>query len=483
VTVPGDAHGVAVLAASARAALVARCGAGDGAGLVVRQMAADAQRRLGGGVEAATLRLEGAVRGTEYVLTMHDFGEPVVGPAEGVLALLQAGVLSAAEARIDGAGNVAEVRFALPAHNHLLDVEDVGVVPDDAPPSEEKVVLRPLTPEDAPALARALYRCYGWSYPNPAMYYPERVAAMLQSGERIGEVAVTSDGEVAAHWGAAFLSPSVVETGVTITDPRFRGRGLAKALGDRLLARLHGLGIVGRVREPVLTHPATQKIALAEGATVVGAFISMTHPIQQVGITDGVEPIRGSLSVAYSALQPLAPAVLSVPAPYESMVRRVLDAAAWPRELAPTKREHDLPRATVVSTAFNDVTVAGPDLPDELHTALQQMQRAGAEYAQVRLPANQPGLSTVAAGLPELGLGYAALIPAFRPDREDAGDVLVTQWLADPEVDASSWAFATDDVRSLILAIVDQVRDVGARGGVRQKRAAQRAQLFAQLEG
>jgi hypothetical protein len=38
-------------------------------------------------------------------------------------------------------------------------------------------------------------------------------------------------------------------------------------------------------------------------------------------------------------------------------------------------------------------------------------------------------------------------------------------------------------VRSLILAIVDQVRDVGARGGVRQKRAAQRAQLFAQLEG
>ena len=490
VTAPGDAHGVSVLAASARAALVARCGAGDGAGLVVRQLAADAQRRLGGGVEDATLRLEGAVRGTEYVLAMHDFGEPVFGPPDGVLALLQAGVLSGAEARIDGAGNVTEVRFALPAHHHLLDVQDLPVVPEDASPSDEKVVMRPLAPDDAPALSRALYRCYGWSYPNPTMYYPDRVAAMLESGERIGEVAVTSSGEVAAHWGAAFLSPSVVETGVTITDPRFRGRGLAKALGDRLLARLHGLGVTGRVREPVLTHPATQKIALAEGATVVGAFISMTHPIQQVGITDGVEPIRGSLSVAYGALQPLAPAVLSVPGPYEPMVRRVLAAADWPRQIAPTRREHDLPDGTLLATAFNadnrsgliDVTAAGPDLPDELHATLQQMQRAGAEYVQVRLPVNQPGLSTVAAGLPELGLGYAALLPGFRPDRDDAGDVLVTQWIADPVVDADSWVFATDEVRSLVLAIVDQVREVGARGGVRQRRAAQRAQLYAQLE-
>ena len=490
-TAPGDPHGISVLAAGARAALAARAGAGDGAGLVVRQLAADAQRRLGGGVEDATLRLEGEERGTEYVLCLHDFGEPVSGPPDAVLMLLDAGVLTAAEARIDGNSNVTEVRFALPAHHQILDAAGMDVLPEDAELSDEKVTMRPIGAEDAVALARALYRCYGWSYPNPSMYFPDRVAAMLESGERIGEVAVTPSGEIAAHWGAAFLSPTVVETGVTITDPRFRGRGLAKALGERLLARLHGLGVTGRLREPVLTHPATQKIAIAEGATIVGAYVNMTHPIQQVGITDGVQAIRGSLSVAYGALRPLAPAVMSIPGPYEPMVRRVLAASDWPREIAPHRRAHDVPRRTLLSTSFNsdnrsglvDVTVAGADLPEELHVALGQMQRSGAEYVQVRLPANQPGLSTLAAGLPELGLGYAAIVPAFRPSGEDAGDVLVTQWIADLEIDPSSWVFVNDDVRALVLDIVEQVRDVGSRGSVRQKRAAQRAQLFAQLEG
>ena len=489
-TAPGDAHGIAVLAAGARAALDARSGAGDGAGLVVRQLALDAQRRLGGGVEDATLRLDGDVRGTEFVLSLHDFGEPVSGPPDGVLALLDAGVLTAAEARIDGNSNVSEVRFALPEHHLILDAHGVDVVPDDASLSDEKVTLRPISAHDAAALTRALYRCYGWSYPNPSMYYPDRVAAMLDSGERIGEVAVTADGEIAAHWGAVFLSPTVVETGVTITDPRFRGRGLAKALGERLLTRLHGLGVTGRLREPVLTHPATQKIAIKEGATIIGAYINMTHPIQQVGITEGVESIRGSLSVAYGALRPWEPATMSIPAPYEPMVRRVLAASDWPRDLAPQRREHDLPARTRLATSFNadnrsgsvDVTIAGLDLAEELHTALAQMQRAGAEYVQVRLPANQPGLSTVAAGLPELGLGYAAIIPAFRPTEHDAGDVLVVQWIADLEIDPSSWVFADDDVRDLVHDIVDQIRDVGSRGSVRQRRAAQRAQLFAALE-
>ena len=212
------------------------------------------------------------------------------------------------------------------------------------------------------------------------------------------------------------------------------------------------MGVTGRLREPVLTHPATQKIAIEEGATIIGAYINMTHPIQQVGITEGVESIRGSLSVAYGALRPWEPATMSIPAPYEPMVRRVLAASDWPRDIAPQRREHDVPERTLLSTSFNadnrsgvvDVTIAGQDLAEELHGALGQMQRAGAEYVQVRLPANQPGLSTIAAGLPELGLGYAAVIPAFRPTEHDAGDVLVVQWIADLDIDQSSWVFANE---------------------------------------
>jgi hypothetical protein len=238
----------------------------------------------------------------------------------------------------------------------------------------------------------------------------------------------------------------------------------------------------------VLTHPATQQIALQEGATIVGAYLNMTHPMQQVGITDGLQDARGSLSVAYSALQPLQPATMWIPGPYEPMARMVLAAGAWPRDLGSAGREPDYPERGVLSTAFDsdnrlgivDVAVVGHDLVNEIAGALQQMRRAGAEYVQVRLPANQSALVTVGAGLVELGLGYGALIPGFRA-ATDGGDVLVTQWIADIDVDASSFAFANDAVRDLVLAVVEQAREAGSRGADRQRRAARRAQLFAAL--
>ena len=48
--------------------------------------------------------------------------------------------------------------------------------------------------EHAAALTRAIYRCYGWTYPGPALYFPDRIAAQIERGERIGEVAVTEEG-------------------------------------------------------------------------------------------------------------------------------------------------------------------------------------------------------------------------------------------------------------------------------------------------
>jgi len=490
VSAPADVTGIAVLCSAARTALSVRTAEGEGAGLVVRYLAEDAARRLGGGVENAVLSLEAEFRGTEYVVTIHDLGEPVTGPPEGVLALLEAGVLTSAEARVDGTSNVSEVRFALPEHNRIVDTEGVTIVDEDAETTDEPVTVRRLVREDAAALTRAIYRCYGWSYPNPNLYYPERIAASLDAGERLGWVAVTDDGEVAAHWGAVFASPTVVETGNTVTDPRFRGRGLAKTLGERLLDELLELGVAGRLREPVLTHPATQKIAVQEGATVVGAYINMAHPIQQVGITDGLQPTRSSLSVAYGALTPLSPATMHVPAPYERFVARALDAAQWPRAVLGASRDAGVAHRTVLSTSYNadnrsgtvEVAVAGHDLTDEVQAVIGQMQRSGAEYVQVRLPLNQPGLATFGAGLPELGLSYAAVVPAFRPTPDSPGDVLITQWIADLDVDPESWVFANDQIRDLVLDIVEQARDVGSRGRTRQRRAAQRAQLFAALE-
>lgn len=491
---PADDAGIAVLSAGVRTWLQMRGGNGEGAGLVTHLLAADARSRLRKGVEGNILLLEVEERGTELIVVLRDRGEPVTAPPQGVLPLLEQGIATSADARTDGEGNVTEVRFALPGHHEIFDPEVLAMVEgEDDDLSSEEVTIRGLLPEDAAALTRTIYRCYGWTYPGQDLYFPERIAAAIKNGSRIGEVAVTESGEIAAHWGAVHLSPAVVETGGTVTDPRFRRRGLAKQLGDRLLERIVDAGVTGRLREPVLTHPATQQIALNDGASIVGAYLHYAHPLQQVGITDGVVPDRISLCVAYGPLQPLESATIWVPHSYEHLAHMVLEQSDWPREFGAAYRGIQIPDTSVSAVSYDsgnrlgviDVKTVGQNLIDCLDSSIDDLRRSGAEHIQVRLPANQPALHSVGAGLPEIGLAFGAFIPQLRAlalDDVDLGDVLVLQWLADADLDASSWVFATEQVREIVLAITEQVRQVANSGLVRRRQAARRAQLFAALD-
>lgn len=490
-TAQADASGIAVLSAATRTAMSSHGTSGEGAGLVMNLLAADAVARLSGGEESLELDISVTDEGSELMIELHDRGLPIVGPPDAVLPLLEHGIVTSIDASASGDGNRTQVRFALPSYHQLLDAADIDESQAEIELLSDEVTFRSLLPQDAVELTRTIYRCYGWSYPNGDFYYPDRVAAMITSGERIGEVAVTAEGRIAAHWGAVFLSPSVVETGVTVTDPAFRKRGLAQQVGDRLLDRLKALGVSGRLREPVLTHSATQHIALTDGATMVGAYLHYTQPLLQVGITEGMLNDRMSLSVAFTALQPLTPASVSIPAPYLPFVQSILESSKWPRAIAEVERITDLQERSQLSTRVDssnrlgiiEVLSAGADLVEAVDSALEQMRRSGAEYVQVRLPANQPALAVVGAGLTELGLGFATYIPGFRTATDDqAGDILVTQWLADPNVETHDWVYANEVVEALVTKVVVQAKDVGGRGMVQRRRAARRAQLFAALD-
>lgn len=485
ITTGTDAVGIAALAAAAGAVANDCEVPAEVAALAVRLAATDAHRRCTVDADTARLTLTASVSGTELELVLGDTGEPMSGPAPQLLSLVDLGVVSGVDGGPEGTGNRVSVRLALPAHDRLLDDAGLEVLPGDAPTSDAEVALRPLEVADGPALTRCIYRCYGWTYPGVDLYYPDRIAAAIESGRRIGEVAVTADGEIAAHWGAVTVADGVVETGGTVTDPRFRGRGLAAELGERLLARLEEDGVRGRLREPVLTHSATQRIALREGATLVGLYLHLSAPLAQVGITDGMLSERVSLTVMYSPLQPLQPATLWVPAVYEPVVRRILEPASWPRDLGGAHRSPGTPDASTLRSSYDavnrsgEVAVAevGRDLVDAVDDALGQLRRAGAEMVRVVLPANQPALASVGAGLATLGLGFAALLPEFGT----LGDALVLQWLADPGVDASAWEYGDPSVADLAAMVIAQVADLNDQQVRRRRREAQRQQLLAAL--
>lgn len=482
---PADAIGIAALAATARATAQAHGAGAEVAGLAVQVLAEDALARMTVAGQNAQLDLGVHVDGTELLLTLHDRGEPISGPSARLLVLVDHGFLTAADGHVEEGQNASIVRLALPSHGRMVNSEGVEVLDEEVPLSDAPVTIRRLEPGDAPALARCIYRCYGWSYPGVNLYFPDRVAAALESGKRIGEVAVDPDGEVAAHWGAVYVADGVVETGGTVTDPRFRRRGIANELGDRLLQRLIDDGVRGRMREPVLTHSATQGIALREGAHLAGVYLNAVVPIQQIGITDGMLENRASFTVMYGPLVPMSPATLWIPAPFEALARTIVAPSDWPREFGEVRGAQTCPDASVIGStydAFNRVGVVevftvGDDLTDAVDEALSQLRAGGADVVRVHLPANQPALAALGAGMPALGLSFAGLLPDFGT----FGDALILQWLRDPDVDSSVFVYATDHVRDVAEAIVAQARQVGEEGNALRRRQARRQRLFAAL--
>lgn len=481
---PADSLGAEALSGAARAAAAAHGGGGDTAALAVRLLADDASHRMAL-LTDGRLDLTVDRDGTELILRLHDTGEPVTGPPAAVLALVDLGLASAADGGVSGDGNLVEVRIPLPSHGRLLDDTGLEILDEDTPLTDAAVEFRELRVEDAPALTRCLYRCYGWTYPNPDLYFPDRIAAAIESGRRFGQVAVDDTGEIAAHFGAVFMTEGVIEAGAAVTDPRFRRRGLIGDLRERLAAQSRALGVRGRVGEPVLTHPATQLLSLRGGSTMVGLHLNVTLPLQQVAITDGLTPSRLSLTVMYQPIEPLSPATIWIPALYESLIRSVLDRSSWPREIGEFRGTVDCPERSVLGSSYDSLNRAGSievreighDLVDVLDDALHHLRSAGADVVQVRVPTSQPAFAGLGAGLGALGLSYASFIPEFGP----MGDVLTLQWLRDREVDDSEWVYADDTVRDFAHLVMDQVRRLGDEATSRRRREARRQQLFAAL--
>jgi GNAT superfamily N-acetyltransferase len=462
-SVPSDNAACELLVAQARAVARTVDADPDAVGWVVRQVAEDAVARTSVDREHSEVTLIATTEGTELILRLEDHGVPISGPP----ALPIGSAAHRIDASIGDHANVTEMWFGRDLHHVVLDHGELEIIDHDAATTDIELTQRELRVDDALELSRLIYRCYGWSYPGSDLYYPERIAAAIAEGRRIGQVAMTAAGDMAAHWGAVLLADGVVETGSTVTDPRFRGRGLARQLDERLMVDLDRLQITGRLREPVLTHSATQHIALEEGAQLVGLHLKANTPMRQVGITNGVLADRVSLTVMYSPLSPLDAEALWIPDAYRALVEHVLAPTGWQRTLGQHPGSDDVASssssgpATVLSTTYDGfnhlgmitVLVVGPDLEQRLRSMRHDLQRTGAQCIQVRLPAASPALLVYGQRLDRLGFGFASLLPRFG----ELGDVLTLQWLADARFDLSGWQYANEHVEQMAIMITDQI--------------------------
>lgn len=332
-------------------------------------------------------------------------------------------------------GNVARCRLTMSSaladdllHADLqADLQEDTVEPDglDAH-GVEHIDVRLMTPADAEGLVQCVFRCYGYTYPNAAMYQATAIRRMLESGSMISVVAVAPSGEVVGHVACTFERPDdvVPESGKMIVDPRYRGHHLAERLSVARKEVAVDRGLPGMWAETVTNHPASQRLAIERGGAEVGLLIGVAPTsIAMTGLPNQESVRHSFLAMFIPTLNPNSPfpaATLTVPSYAAAHLTTLADRLGIAREISTESVE---PRqahsrmhtcASAVAGAVDiRVHAIGRDIADQVADVLDQYLAMAPASVHLDLPATDPAAGWAATELERIGFAWCAWMPAF----------------------------------------------------------------------
>ena len=372
---------------------------------------------------------------------------------------------------------------------------DEQILPEGVPAvshdEAQALEIRTMLPTDAQSLAKCVYRCYGYSYPNPMMYESRHLQRALKSGMMHSVVAVTPTGDVVGHCALTFDSHGdrVPEAGKMIVDPRYRGHHLSDKLARARKETAERLGLVGFWSECVTNHPLSQREIIGTGGAETGLLIgAVPAGINMQGLSNA-PGTRLSLLPFFVPLKQDAQRVIHLPKRHAITAQQIAKALGLSRKIESVshidhdrdrqqnlKPEHSHPHdhkhrradghaKTHMAVAFSSqaeyahlhVSHIGDDLMSRLTHELEMLQQFNLAVVHCDLPLNQPQAIPAIEQLEQLRFFWGAWLPEFN----DEGDVLRLQRINRP-IDTSSVVCARPEgeaIRDHVIAEWARVRE------------------------
>ena len=309
-----------------------------------------------------------------------------------------------------------------------------------APPATD-YRLRPFREGDALEVARCIYEAYGYTYPNPDLFYPERITALNVAGQLRSLIAEAPNGDVVGHYALERpdLGP-IAEAGQAVVHHAHRGRGLMQLMRAAVEDDGRRIDLLGIWSQPTARHPFSQKMNLAFGSVPCALSLGTTPAttVLRGNETKRDGAARQSCFLYWHPLSAEMPLRASVP---EALVPLFTDLyAARKREVtfdAELRRPARLadPNAAV-HTAFDRIRAVGKILVEQIGAETADIiidaarviqDAAGAEVIYVDLPIDDPSCAWCATTLLTQGFIPAGIGPRFHRRPEGAEDVLRLQ--------------------------------------------------------
>jgi anti-sigma regulatory factor (Ser/Thr protein kinase) len=416
----------------------------------------------------------------KFVVAVEDKGLPIDfsrPPEEATLglSLMRGFAEEISFLNLGKAGRRIEFAASLPARpvEDYLTAAERNRTPEP-PLTADTPRLRLMSEDDAVALARCIYRAYGYTYVD-FVYYPDRIAEMLRSGLMMSCIAENNAGEIVGHLALlrSGADAAIAESAAAVVDPRYRGHALFKTMKMFVAEEATRRGLLGLYSEAMTLHPFTQKGNIALGAHETGfmlGYVPGDVNTRKIGASPQGE--RAALLLYYLRTNPEPRRTLYAPPHHRAMLEDICSRIGLDRQFSgppagvPPFREAtrlDVRVRPELSLATITVRDCGKDAAQQVRHHLADLCRRKVDAIYLDLRLGDPAAACLCAPCEAAGFFFAGMIPEY-----DHGDVLRLQYLNNLDIRMEGIVVVSESGRRLLDHVTVErrrVEEVGSPGG------------------
>jgi len=302
--------------------------------------------------------------------------------------------------------------------------------------------VRLMDPSESLEVSRLFYRTYEYSYFADVMYYPERIAALIEEGLMTSVVAVSQDGEIVGH--LAMLKETsgevIAEAGKGAVKDSCRGSHLLTDMMRFLANEAAASGMKALYGRLVTIHIYSQKMTEQAGFRDCAILLGCAPAdIAYKGIAETLCQ-RGTYIYTFLPLRPLPAAAVYLPPHHEPMLRKIYAHLGLNRDFAAAVgNAPKLDYSTIKSKIITDTNAAeivlsqyGNDYIRALHYELKNICIKKVDQITLFLDLHDPVTSTACSEIEKLGFFISGVIPCLHFE-----DTLILQYLNNIRMDYS----------------------------------------------
>ena len=324
------------------------------------------------------------------------------------------------------------------------------LTPFEAPPTVDldqhttaSCQVRQLKPEEAAEVSKIIYRTYGYNYPTDYVYFPEKIAALNESGRIHSAVAISSDDQLVGHCALQFppRMSRIAEMSQGAVVPGYRGKGCFKNLTRYLVTVARKQSVAGIYSQTVTTHTHSQHTALQIGFKDCGVMLGLI-PAETVFRGFGKTPgERGAMMLQFLDLEMSATPKIYLPHHHLEIVSRIYNTLGYRPEISDhssekaesrTRRaQYDVDIHPGLSYAVIHLNSCGRDTVELLTTELKRLRQQKTDVIHLRLPLKDPQTVGTTVNMEKAGFFFAGVLPGGLRE----SDALILQYLNNIPVD------------------------------------------------